>query len=113
MCMEAPFCARPHGRRRCEEIPAKSQKHMSGSTLWFKCQAPQQNRSAPVEGTQGRATAGLKLVDIQPVEREVGNLRYERKNRERLGHPETGRQYLYVLTWKSINLQRCSPGKED
>lgn len=74
----------------------RSQEQMSGNISWFKRQAPQQNSSALVEGTEGRVTASLKLVGIQPVERKAGNLRYERKNRERLGHPETGRQYLYV-----------------
>lgn len=91
-----PFVPDPMEGEGVKKSQIRSQKHMSGRTSWFKRQAPQQNSSALVEGTEGHATAGLKLVDIQPVEREAGNLRYERKNRKRLGHPETGRPYLYV-----------------
>lgn len=80
-----PFVPDPMEGEGVKKSQIRSQKHMSGSTSWFKRQAPQQNSSALVEGTEGRATAGLKLDDIQPVEREVGNLRYERKNRESWG----------------------------
>lgn len=91
-----PFVPDPMEGEGVKKFQIRSQKHTSGRTSWFKRQAPRQNSSALVEGTEGHATAGLKLVDIQPVEREVGNFRYERKNRKRLGHPETGRQYLHV-----------------